>query len=219
MSITLEDYDNVTGAGHVAASATNVSPSVVQGYLRFFATGDDTVGSFGVFNVLYNIALHIFPNAQGIPVLLLPGATDHKVEMFQLPAGWRHKPCTIVAFVQDDNANREIRQAVVLHEVVMGLSADVVGGDLRLTWPAISGSSWYWLYGAPNEVHFEPGFTPPYEHRVAMFFPGVTTWSSSSGVGDPSSNWTYLVVAMDASQQELTRSNRVGEHDFSLGTR
>ncbi len=218
MSIALEDFDNATGAGHVRATATNVSQSPVTGYLRFFATGDDTVGTFGYFNALYDIALHIFPNAQGIPVLLLPGATLERVEGFQLSAAWRHKPCSITVFVQDDAANREIRQAAVLHEVVMGLSGDLVGNNLVLTWPAISGAAWYWVYGASNEAYFEPGLTPPYDHRLTMLFPGVTSWSTSNGVGDPSANWCYLVVAVDGAQQELTTSNRVGEHDFSLST-
>ncbi|MCU0611865.1 MAG: hypothetical protein MUE60_08770 [Candidatus Eisenbacteria bacterium] len=40
------------------------------------------------------------------------------------------------------------------------------------------------------------------------------TWRSSNGVGDPNNNWTCLVVAVDATEQILGVSNRVGEADF-----
>jgi len=46
--------------------------------------------------------------------------------------------------------------------------------------------------------------------------PPIITWVSLAGLGDSDNNWTYLVVAVDASEQELTRSNRVGEHDFEV---
>jgi hypothetical protein len=46
--------------------------------------------------------------------------------------------------------------------------------------------------------------------------PDVTSWSSRSGVGDPDENWTYLVIAVDATDQEIARSDRIGEHDFDL---
>jgi hypothetical protein len=61
---------------------------------------------------------------------------------------------------------------------------------------------------------FVPGFAPSYEFRLTVLPPATTTWSSANGVGDDSANWTYLVMAVDASELELARSNRVGEHDF-----
>jgi hypothetical protein len=219
MSLTLEDYDNTTGAGLVRVTARNVSGAAVSGYLRMAVAGDDTVGTFGYFSHVRNPTLHIFPGAQGIYVMLLPGATRESVEAFQIPVAWRHKPCTITAFVQDDTANREIRQAAVLHDVVMGLSGEVSGGTLTLSWPAISGVGWYWVYGASNETYFEPGLASPHDHRLAMLFPGVTSWSTSNGIGDPAANWSYLVIAVDGSQQELTRSNRVGEFGFDTAVR
>jgi hypothetical protein len=66
-----------------------------------------------------------------------------------------------------------------------------------------------------NEPWFLPDLSPPtYVNRVAVVPAGTTTWSSSAGVGDPDHNWTYLVVAIDDSENELARSNYGGEHDF-----
>ena len=54
------------------------------------------------------------------------------------------------------------------------------------------------------------------ENRIAVVPGGTTTWSSSSGVGDPDHNWTYLVVAVDGSEQQITQSNRFGEYDYGV---
>jgi hypothetical protein len=42
----------------------------------------------------------------------------------------------------------------------------------------------------------------------------MTSWLTGNGIGDPDSNWTYLVIAVDEAEAELARSNRAGEHDF-----
>ena len=96
------------------------------------------------------------------------------------------------------------------------LSGETVGGELVLTWVPRDDAAAYWIYGADNSAHFEPGFSPGFEHRLDVLSSDTTTWSSSSGVGDPDHNWTYLVMAVDAMGQELMRSNRVGEHDYVL---
>jgi hypothetical protein len=44
------------------------------------------------------------------------------------------------------------------------------------------------------------------------------TWSTPAGVGDPDSNWSNLVLPVDAAEQELCRSNRAGEHTFPTST-
>ncbi len=97
------------------------------------------------------------------------------------------------------------------------LSGEFVAGELVLTWVPRDGAAAYWVYGADNEAHFEPGLLSPYSHRLAVLPASTTTWSGANGIGDPDHNWTYLVVAVDALDQELMRSNRVGEHDFSTG--
>jgi hypothetical protein len=95
------------------------------------------------------------------------------------------------------------------------LAGVLVGGTLRLTWGTVTQASAYWVYGASNLPWFVPGMGPGYEHRVAIIMPPTTTWSSVAGVGDPNTNWTYLVTAVDATEQVLATSNRVGEQDFA----
>ncbi len=95
------------------------------------------------------------------------------------------------------------------------LAGSVQGGALVLTWIPVAGASAYWVYGAADDAYFPPGPSPGYLHRLAVLSPLFRTWSSTSGIADPDSNWTYLVVAVDATEQEVARSNRVGEHDFS----
>jgi hypothetical protein len=96
----------------------------------------------------------------------------------------------------------------------MSIWGRLAGGSLELRWSYRHGAAAYWAYGADNQVYFEPGLASPYEHRQAVLPSGTTTWSSANGVGDPDHNWTYLVVAVDQTGQELCRSDRFGEHDF-----
>jgi len=97
----------------------------------------------------------------------------------------------------------------------MHLSSEVAGGDLVLQWSTWTPAVEYWIYGMANEPWFVPDQSPPtYVNRIAVLPSATTTWSSPSGIGDPDANWTYLVMAVDASDAELARSNRVGEEDF-----
>ncbi len=89
------------------------------------------------------------------------------------------------------------------------------GSQVELTWSPVESASAYWVYGASNLAYFTPGFAPGFDNRVAVVPQGTTTWSSAAGVGNPSTNWTYLVIAVSATGVELARSNRVGEHDFA----
>ncbi len=113
-----------------------------------------------------------------------------------------------------DGTNGDLKYA----RGTMGLSGSVEAGQLVLTWTPWRGTSQYWVYGADNIAYFEPGFAPGYQHRLAVLLPLLQTWSSANGVGNPGHNWTYMVLAVDASEQELCRSNRFGEFDFSVDT-
>jgi endoglucanase len=98
----------------------------------------------------------------------------------------------------------------------MSLTGTVSDGELVLEWTPC-GSAAYWVYGADNLFHFEPGFAPSgYHHRVAIVPPETTTWSSPNGIADPTHNWSYLVIAVDSFDLEITRSNRVAEYDHEL---
>jgi hypothetical protein len=94
------------------------------------------------------------------------------------------------------------------------LGWSVAGVEFHLVWNQIPNAVWYWIYGASNEWHFIPGVLPDHEHRLAVVAQGTTNWVSPYPVGDPESNWAYLVIAVDELESELTRSNRVGELDY-----
>jgi hypothetical protein len=94
----------------------------------------------------------------------------------------------------------------------------LAAGGLGLQWTPCSAAYTHWVYGAANEAYFEPGFYPGYAYRRAILAPGVTTWWTPNGVGVPDSNWTYLVIAVGPNENEMARSNRFGEHDFSTTT-
>jgi hypothetical protein len=87
-----------------------------------------------------------------------------------------------------------------------------------LQWSSWLTASAYWVYGADNKAYFEPGLMFPYPYRLTVLPSGTTTWSSADGVSDPDHNWTYLVLAVDAADQEMARSNRFGEFDFDVSS-
>ena len=55
--------------------------------------------------------------------------------------------------------------------------------------------------------------TADYAHRLDIVN-SDTTWSSTSGIGETTENWTYLIIAVDDSEREIGRSNRFGEYDY-----
>jgi len=88
--------------------------------------------------------------------------------------------------------------------------------NLLLRWNAIPEVNAFWVYGASNNAFFVPDITQSYAHRVAILAGDTYSWQSSSGVNDPDSNWTYLVMAVDENEQEIVRSRRVIEWDFGM---
>jgi hypothetical protein len=107
---------------------------------------------------------------------------------------------------------------VVLHGEAgagpMVLSGLVEGSNLTLTWSPVGEAASFWVFGAPNLPWFSPGSAPGYQFRLDILPSGATTWLSGEGIGDPDVNWTYLVTAVNESESELARSNRVGEAEF-----
>jgi hypothetical protein len=92
----------------------------------------------------------------------------------------------------------------------LALSASLGIGQLDLTWDDCPWASQFRIHGVENQPYFDP--TP--DNRLGVVTPDVTTWSSANGIGDPESNWTYLIVAVDAIGQEIMRSNLSGEYDL-----
>jgi hypothetical protein len=110
------------------------------------------------------------------------------------------------------------RTYVITLPPVMALSGGLAAGALELQWPGYSGAWEYWVYGAANHAYFEPGLAEPYQHRLATLPAGALAWSSVAGVGDTDHNWTYQVVAVNASGEAMCFSDRVAEQDLSTGT-
>jgi hypothetical protein len=114
-----------------------------------------------------------------------------------------------------DDTNDNLKYARAASPIV--LTGTLSLGQLVLDWTAVADAANYWVYGADNLAYFVPGVASPYQYRLTTLPSGTTTWPSTNGVGDPAHNWAYLVLAVDATEQVLGLSNRVGEHDFDTG--
>jgi len=95
------------------------------------------------------------------------------------------------------------------------LSGAIDGEMLTLTWSPVPEVIEYWIYGAEDHFYFHPGFSPTYDNRLAVLPGGTTSWQTSNGIGDPESNWSYMILAVNNAETEITRSNRIGEYDFA----
>ncbi len=102
----------------------------------------------------------------------------------------------------------------LMQEPYLVLSGSVTEGTLELSWTEMPGVSEYWIYGADDSAYFDPGFGPNYEFKLDEVLPPATNWITPIGIGDPDQNWGYMVIAVNAYEEELGRSNRIGEHDF-----
>ena len=98
------------------------------------------------------------------------------------------------------------------------LTGEISGNELLLEWIPHPEAAAYWIYGAENDSYFEPGVEAPFIYRVAISPPFLTSWSTNSGIGSADANWSYIVVAVDDSEQEIARSNRLGEFDMILSS-
>lgn len=108
-------------------------------------------------------------------------------------------------------------RAYVFSPGVVILTCELISGELQLQW-----SPWlhappaqeFWIYGAANESFFVPGIVPPYDHRLDVLPATDTSWSTTLGIGDTNSHWSFCVVAATLGGDILYQSNRVGEWDF-----
>jgi len=100
----------------------------------------------------------------------------------------------------------------------IALNGEVANDYIVLTWTPMPSACSFWVYDTFNIPYFEPGFSgvhgTGYLYRLDILPTDITTWSSSNGIGDPNENWTYLVITVDATEQVLACSDRVGEQDF-----
>jgi hypothetical protein len=126
----------------------------------------------------------------------------------------RYAEVIVGAFEAPGASPSNCGRAYVFSQMV--LSGTLSGGELVLDWSHWPVAAAYWVYGADGEAYFDPQLITPYQYRLQILPSGTTTWSSPNGIGDPDHNWTYQVVAADASEREMCRSNRYGEHDFGM---
>jgi hypothetical protein len=121
---------------------------------------------------------------------------------------------TATATDQTTGDTSEFSQVESVVNTDMVLTVTISGGSAVLNWTPATGVVEYWVYAALNYTYFPPLI----QYRQAVLGPGTTTWSSSAGVGNPTNNYTYMVLAVDGGGSEIARSNRVGEFDFSSAT-
>jgi len=105
-------------------------------------------------------------------------------------------------------------EVLVLYPALITLTGELTESGLLLSWSPRPGTSAYWIYGAENHPWFVPGVNYPWQFRLDVLPPSQSCWESQNGIGDPVLNWIYLVMAVDDTENELARSNRVGEWDF-----
>jgi hypothetical protein len=161
--------------------------------------GNIPIGLDGAF--LYNDVWLVLPDS-------LTGVIEPMFYDDQTPEGTVYY--TVVPFDTHYHHVYPIPEGSAVRVDAMQLSGTLVGGQLQLSWAACPGAANYWIHGTDNDAYFEPDIG----NRVAVVPSWTTTWSNPSGVGDPDHNWTYLVVAVDGSEQQLCQSNRIGEHDY-----
>jgi len=111
-----------------------------------------------------------------------------------------------------DETNSALKYARAVDPI--SLSVSLVGNQLVLNWSTVPDATAYWIYGADNAPYFFPGLSSPFEHRLIEILPPTTTWSSPNGIEDCEHNWSYMVVAVNDSDQEMRRSNHYMELDF-----
>jgi len=121
----------------------------------------------------------------------------------------------IGASYEDCGASNDGRVYVFSPEMPsFDLSIALDNGAFVIGWGVFPGAVEYWIYGGENEPFFNPGLSSPYQYRLDVLPATETTWESSLGVGDTSSNWIYLVVAVGTGDIELIQSDRFGEFDY-----
>ena len=109
-----------------------------------------------------------------------------------------------------DTDGDEIKYARALINLVGGIQSN----EIVLTWTPWPVVTEYWIYGTDVSPYFVPGIGPNFLYRLDVLSPDITSWSSPNGIGNPNENWTYLVIAVDDAESEITHSNRAGEQDF-----
>jgi hypothetical protein len=168
---------------------------------------------------------HVLSGATGVPLWMLESPNPDEWGNFGVSVsgvgdatGNGKAEVLVGAYKENPGSSPNNAGCAYVFSSEMVLSGQVAGGLLQLTWTTVSKAVEYWVYGASNNTYFLPGLTGGYEHRLVVLPATLTSWSNWAGIGEPDSNWVYLVLAVNAAEQELCRSNRFGEHDFATCT-
>lgn len=105
-----------------------------------------------------------------------------------------------------------------LMPVTFPVSHSLIDGSLELQWDALPGTEFHWVFGESNHTYFDPDIDT-YVNRIAVLPGAQTTWSSSSGIGSEAEQWSYVVIAVDEMDLEISRSMEIGEFDFCTPAR
>jgi hypothetical protein len=190
------------------------------------AVEDDTVPGYGGSQTHLPFHARAFMTAvQGDDFSLAAGASVDIRRTFTVSPGWYYQKMGVACWVQiaggsDPSPSPSIP---VLHQVLQSAfrpawfqpaQSTFNGTELQLTWTPMWEAAQFWIYGERNEAYFSPGLAPGYAHRLATLPAGSTLWSTTTGLSNPTDNWTYLIVAVDSDGLEITRSNRLGEFEF-----
>ncbi|MBN1424338.1 T9SS type A sorting domain-containing protein [Candidatus Fermentibacteria bacterium] len=206
MDLTLLSYDGATGQGTVRADIySEPERDDITATLRYVATGDDTLYNWQGFNHLYFTALHVFPSAAGVGITVPSGGMVSDVQSFQIPAGWRDRACTIVAFLQDDTT-KEILQGGNLAQVtpveLVGFAAHTTRDGVLLSWTTASET---------DNAGFRIYRTV--DGRREVLTPGMVPGAGTTAVpqayeyvdGDIDAGTTYLYTLSDVSLSGIER--------------
>jgi len=179
----------------------NSAPSTNY-YFEFFANEEFDESGFGEGQIYLGYATSTTD---------VSGETEFTVFFDPLPEGY-----SITATATDPAGNTsEFSQMLPIGDV-LNLECELIPGQLALSWSYIPGLSMFWMYGAPEEQYFQPGFESPFDYRIGMHPAGTSVATYPSGIGDPDWNWTYILAAIGQYGQVVSISRRVGQWDFGM---
>jgi len=172
-----------TGGGNTYVSGTlNSTPSTLFA-LEFFSNQVADPSGHGEGETFLGIVVVTTDAAGNAPFTQSFGAT--------VPDNY----CITATTTNVDSCTSEFSQAVYYMDLV--LDGTRVATQHVLDWNAVAGASAYWVFGESNEAYFDPDLTT-YSNRQAVVPAPTITWATTTGIGDFSNNWSYMVVAVDS---------------------
>lgn len=94
----------------------------------------------------------------------------------------------------------------------------LAGNQVQVTWDAAADATGYEVWYAPNTPYFAPGSdcANPDPYGCTVIEPAATTHFTYPALGDPASNWTFLLRAVNGDAVSPPSEPPVGEFEFGL---